>query len=85
MASFELSRIHGKSNLRTFKDGWLVLATILREWVPKHHRRPHTPPTRLQAGRRQGGRRSGDAVQAAVVADGSMRQVSVGPPADPSR
>jgi hypothetical protein len=85
VASFELSRIHGKSNLRTFKDGWLVLATILREWVPKHHRRPHTPPTRLQAGRRQGGRRSGDAVQAAVVADGSMRQVSVGPPADPSR
>jgi hypothetical protein len=25
VASFELSRIHGQSNLRTFKDGWRVL------------------------------------------------------------
>ena len=84
VASFELSRIHGRSNLRTFKDGWRVLGTILREWVPKHHRRPHTPPTRLEAGRRRGGRRSGDAAQAAVGADGSTRRVSVGSPADAS-
>jgi hypothetical protein len=76
VASFELSRIHGQSNLRTFKDGWLVLGTILREWVPKHHRKPHTPPARLQAGRRRGGRRrSDDPGQAAPVgADATMRQ-----------
>jgi hypothetical protein len=58
VASFELARIHGTSNLRTFSDGWRVLGTILREWVPKHHRTPHTPPTRLEAGRRRAGRRA---------------------------
>jgi hypothetical protein len=57
VASFELARIHGRSNLRTFSDGWRVLGTILREWVPKHHRIAHTPPSRLQAGRRQSARR----------------------------
>ena len=30
--SFERSRIHGQSNLRTFSDGWRVLRTILREY-----------------------------------------------------
>jgi hypothetical protein len=82
VASFELSRIHGQSNLRTFKDGWLVLGTILREWVPKHHRKPHTPPTRLQAGRRRGGRRrSDDPGQAAPVgADATMRQARADAP-----
>lgn len=29
--SFELERIHGSSNLRTFPDGWRVLKTIMRE------------------------------------------------------
>jgi glycosyltransferase involved in cell wall biosynthesis len=29
--SFEFRRLHGKSNLRTFPDGWGVLKTILRE------------------------------------------------------
>jgi hypothetical protein len=58
VASFELARIHGRSNLRTFKDGWRVLGTILREWVPKHHRVPHTPPSQLQAGRRRADRRA---------------------------
>lgn len=29
--SFEYQRIHGTSNLNTFKDGWRVLKTILRE------------------------------------------------------
>ena len=29
--SFEESRIHGNSNLRTFRDGWRVLRTIVRE------------------------------------------------------
>jgi hypothetical protein len=58
VASFELARIHGRSNLRTFSDGWRVLGTILREWVPKHHRIPHTPPTRLEAGRRRAARRA---------------------------
>jgi hypothetical protein len=32
--SFEQSRIHGVSNLRTFRDGWRVLRTILRERLP---------------------------------------------------
>ena len=61
VASFELARIHGRSNLRTFSDGWRVLGTILREWVPKHHRVPHTPPTRLEAGRRRAARRADSA------------------------
>ncbi len=30
--SFEVERIHGESNLRTFPDGWRVLKTIAREW-----------------------------------------------------
>jgi len=29
--SFEFRRIHGKSNLRTARDGWRVLKTIMRE------------------------------------------------------
>jgi hypothetical protein len=58
VASFELARIHGRSNLRTFSDGWRVLGTILREWVPKRHRVAHTPPTRLEAGRRRADRRA---------------------------
>jgi hypothetical protein len=32
--SFEKSRIHGVSNLRTFRDGWRVLLTILNERLP---------------------------------------------------
>jgi glycosyltransferase involved in cell wall biosynthesis len=32
VVSMEHSRIHGKSNLRTFKDGWRVLKTIFHEW-----------------------------------------------------
>ena len=31
--SFEAERIHGESNLNTFRDGWRVLKTIMREWV----------------------------------------------------
>ncbi|MFK7805325.1 MAG: glycosyltransferase family 2 protein [Anaerolineae bacterium] len=33
VASFESERIHGESNLQTFKDGWRVLKTIIREKV----------------------------------------------------
>src|SRR4029077_2716924 len=40
--SFERSRIHGVSNLRTFRDGARVLRTILRERVS----RGDTPPRR---------------------------------------
>lgn len=29
--SFELSRIHGQSNLNTFRDGWRILKTIVKE------------------------------------------------------
>ena len=60
VASFELARIHGTSNLRTFGDGWRVLSTIVREWVPKHRRAQHTPPARLEAGRRMADRREPD-------------------------
>jgi glycosyltransferase involved in cell wall biosynthesis len=43
--SFEFRRIHGKSNLRTVRDGWRVLKTILREWrqVVRRRRRQHEP------------------------------------------
>jgi len=58
VASFELQRIHGQSNLKTFRDGWRVLGTILRERVPRHHRIAHTPPSRLEAGERRAARRS---------------------------
>lgn len=42
--SYEYQRIHGVSNLHTFRDGWRVLKTILRErsnylpqaWQPTH-------------------------------------------------
>lgn len=33
VASFESERIHGESNLQTFKDGWRVLKTIINEKV----------------------------------------------------
>lgn len=43
--SFEAERIHGQSNLNTFRDGWRVLKTIMREWVrPQKYIGPHTPP-----------------------------------------
>jgi hypothetical protein len=29
--SFESPRLHGESNLRTFRDGWRVLTAIFRE------------------------------------------------------
>lgn len=32
VASFEGERIHGRSNLKTFPDGWRVLKTIFRAW-----------------------------------------------------
>lgn len=31
--SFEAERLHGQSNLNTFRDGWRVLKTIMTEWV----------------------------------------------------
>ena len=45
--SFEYQRIHGASNLNTFKDGWRVLKTIVRERSrnvasPLQSRRPAT-------------------------------------------
>ncbi len=43
--SFEAERIHGQSNLNTFRDGWRVLKTILREWVrPQQWIGPQQPP-----------------------------------------
>jgi glycosyltransferase involved in cell wall biosynthesis len=42
--SFEYQRIHGTSNLNIFRDGWLVLKTILRE----RKRKPSLAPQPLQ-------------------------------------
>lgn len=57
--SVESRRIYGESNLDTFRDGWRVLKTIVREWFspqvtrtdrsaagPSHHATPlHLPIT----------------------------------------
>ena len=40
--SFELDRIHGESNLRTFRDGWRVLRTLMTERRRLVSRRPDT-------------------------------------------
>ncbi len=45
VSSYERSRIHGESNLRTFRDGGRVLRTILRERV--RTRRPGTSTSLL--------------------------------------
>jgi glycosyltransferase involved in cell wall biosynthesis len=42
--SFERDRIHGESNLRTFRDGARVLRTILRERARPKPRRHHSHP-----------------------------------------
>lgn len=50
--SFERERIHGQSNLRTFRDGWRVLRTILRERVrpmPEQHAPLNRIRTELEA------------------------------------
>jgi glycosyltransferase involved in cell wall biosynthesis len=36
--SYERCRLHGQSNLRTFRDGWRVLRTICRERVSRNGR-----------------------------------------------
>lgn len=41
VGSFEADRIHGTSNLNTFRDGWRVLKTIFKEFV---RRAPHATP-----------------------------------------
>jgi glycosyltransferase involved in cell wall biosynthesis len=40
--SFEESRIHGESNLNTFRDGFRVLRTILRERFRRAHETPES-------------------------------------------
>jgi glycosyltransferase involved in cell wall biosynthesis len=40
--SFEESRIHGESNLNTFRDGFRVLRTILRERFRRAHKAPES-------------------------------------------
>jgi hypothetical protein len=49
--SYEAPRIHGESHLRTWRDGYRVLRTIVREWIrPTRPSRPEdaapTPSTR---------------------------------------
>ena len=67
--SYESKRLHGKSNLRTFRDGFRVLSTIGRERpdprVPEHatlvtvplERRRQVRPATRRVGRRPVGRR----------------------------
>jgi hypothetical protein len=44
--SFEAERISGESNLNTFRDGWRVLKTIMKEWVrPQQWVGPRTAMT----------------------------------------
>jgi Glycosyl transferase family 2 len=40
--SYESARVHGESNLYTFRDGWRVLRTIVRESPFMHRRRSET-------------------------------------------
>jgi glycosyltransferase involved in cell wall biosynthesis len=42
--SFEEDRIHGESNLRTFRDGFRVLRTIFRERLKRSHSSPIMHP-----------------------------------------
>ena len=48
VASIELSRIHGESNLRTFSDGFRVLRTIVAEHRRARRTRKSAPVTRLE-------------------------------------
>ena len=41
--TLESPRLHGHSNLRTFRDGMRVLRTLLREWITIRLRRPPRP------------------------------------------
>lgn len=42
--SYEAERISGESNLNTFRDGWRVLKTIMKEWVrPQQYIAPQQP------------------------------------------
>lgn len=40
VGSFEADRIHGTSNLNTFRDGWRVLKTIFKEFVRRTPAKP---------------------------------------------
>lgn len=49
--SFERARIHGFSNLNTFRDGWRVLKIIFAEWLqPRITLRPRVQPHYASAG-----------------------------------
>jgi glycosyltransferase involved in cell wall biosynthesis len=43
VASHERNRIHGTTNLRTFRDGWRVLRTIVKEWSTSRAPEPSPP------------------------------------------
>jgi glycosyltransferase involved in cell wall biosynthesis len=45
VASLEHQRIHGQSNLKTFKDGWRILKVIFHEW--------RNPPMRENANKEE--------------------------------
>ena len=55
MPSFEARAIHGASNLRTWRDGWRVLRTIVRERraLPPCAPRPGKAGARCRTARRR--------------------------------
>lgn len=62
VGSYESERIHGQSNLRTFRDGWRVLKTILSERIrtmPQAHIHETQASEQLEAVPAEVGRRVG--------------------------
>jgi hypothetical protein len=55
--SYEKERLHGESNLKTFRDGFRVLGTILREARRRRSLRPerHRAPSREVAEQQRAG------------------------------
>lgn len=51
--SYEKERMHGESNLKTFRDGFRVLGTIFREARRSRGLRQHPDPTAAQVSERQ--------------------------------
>jgi hypothetical protein len=47
VASFESARIHGTAKLRTFRDGWRVLRTIVKERLARNPSRRAEPEPQI--------------------------------------
>ena len=63
VTSFERRRVHGQSNVNTFRDGWRVLRTLLRARItraPDCAQRPSAIFSRVPAVRRRTPSSAGD-------------------------